>query len=74
MWFNSLLVFSSILIVRWNKATELSHQVSPVIVVNSTYHWKSPPNQRPKIAFRSCMMMVISLQGRWNMWVTGLHL
>ena len=59
--------------VQWKKASELSHQLPPVIIVNYTCHWKSP-NRRPKIAFTSCMVMVISPQGRWNVWVSGRHL
>ena len=31
-------------------------------------------NRRPKIAFTSCNVKVISPQGRWNVWVSGLHL
>ena len=40
--YGSIAYFFCILIVRWKKATELSHQLSPVIVVNYTCHWKSP--------------------------------
>ena len=71
--FELLTYFFGNLVVRWKKASELSHQLPPVIIVNYTYHWKSP-NRRPKIAFTSCMVKVISSQGRWNVWVSGLHL
>ena len=37
-----LIYFFRNLVVRWKKASELSHQLPPVIVVNYTYHWKSP--------------------------------
>jgi hypothetical protein len=33
-----------------------------------------PPNHRHIIIFTSCIVIVISLQGRWKVWVSGLHL
>ena len=37
-----LTYFFGNLIVRWKKASELSHQLPPVIIVNYPCHWKSP--------------------------------
>ena len=33
-----------------------------------------PPNRRHSIIFTSCIMIVISPQGRWKVWVSGLYL
>ena len=40
-----LTYFFSVLIILWKETTELSHQLSLVIVVNYTCHWKSPPTE-----------------------------
>ena len=35
---------------------------------------EEPPNRRHRIIFTSYILIVISPQGRWKVWVSGLHL